>query len=99
MEFCQQRRTPANHQAEDNEDNNNDTGNDNEQKCLHALRIFCDYNCSMYYMYVRHVVSVLYKPLTLYLTSSSGTFGGGVHSSLTFVSSIMATNTLGAAGP
>ena len=53
----------------------------------------------MYYMYVRHVVSVLYTPLTLYLTSPSGTFGGGVHSSLTFVSSIMATNTLGAAGP
>ena len=53
----------------------------------------------MYYMYVRPAVSVLYTPLTLYLTPPSGTFVGGVHSSLTFVSSIMATNTLGAAGP
>ena len=99
MEFCQQRRIPANHQAEGNEDNNNDTCNDNEQKCHQALRIFYDYNCSTYYMYVRPVVSVLYTTLTLYLTPPSGTFVGGVHSSLTFVSSIMATNTVGAAGP
>ena len=53
----------------------------------------------MYYVYVRPVVSVLYTPLTLYLTPPTGIFVGGVHSSLTFVSSIMATNTLGAAGP
>ena len=49
--------------------------------------------------YVRPVVSVLYTPLTLYLTPPAGTFVGGVHFSLTFVSSIMATDTLGAAGP
>ena len=50
-------------------------------------------------VYVRSVVSVLYTPLTLYLTPPTGTFVGGVHSSLTFVSSVMATNTLGAVGP
>ena len=50
-------------------------------------------------VYVRSVVSVLYTPLTLYLTPPTGTFVGGVHSSLTFVCSVMATNTLGAAGP
>ena len=50
-------------------------------------------------VYVRPVVSVLCTPLTLYLTPPTGTFVGDVHSSLTFVSSVMATNTLGAAGP
>ena len=50
-------------------------------------------------VYVRSVVSVLYTPLTLYLTPPTGTFVGGVHSSLTFVSSVMATNSLGAVGP
>ena len=49
--------------------------------------------------YVQPVVSVLYTPLTLYLTPPTETFVGSVHFSLTFVSSIMATDTLGAAGP
>ena len=99
----QQRRTAENHPSECNEDSNNDT--DNKQKCNQALRIFYDYKvkrdrqlyCLM--SYVRPIVSVLYAPLTLYLTPPTGKFVGGVHSSLTFVSSIMATDTLGAAGP
>ena len=49
--------------------------------------------------YVRPLVSVLHTPLTLYLTPPTGTFVGGVHFSLTFVSSIMATDTVRAAGP
>ena len=39
-------------------------------------------------------------PLTLYLRPSTGTFFGGVHSRVTFVSAdITAFNKLGAAGP
>ena len=99
----QQRWTAANHPVECNKDNNNDT--DNKQKCNQALRIFCDYKvnrnrqlyCLMYY--VRPLVSVLHTPLTLYLRPPTGTFVVGVHFSLTFVSSIMATDTLRAAGP